>query len=126
MSDTYEFDAMISVTAKSKKVAADIVLERCLEANIAISLHEEGTLNVRRQSAENRDRGLIIDQLKAALHEAYRDSFYGDSERQELVAFHCLLDDDPVSTEQTCTQNGNKDTRQDFNEPCPYCEKGRV
>ena len=31
-----------------------------------------------------------------------------------------------VSTEQTCTQNGNKDTRQDFNEPCPYCEKGRV
>ena len=31
-----------------------------------------------------------------------------------------------VSTEQTCTQNGNKDARQDFNEPCPYCEKGRV
>ena len=52
MSDIYEFDASISVMAKSKKVAADIVLERCLEANIAISLHEEGTLNVRRESCE--------------------------------------------------------------------------
>ncbi len=58
MSDTYEFDAMISVMAGSgsREEAADKILEHfgwgITGADIAISLHEEGTLNVRGQSCE--------------------------------------------------------------------------
>ena len=49
MSDTYEFDAHISVMAglDSKAEAADKILEHCLDAGIAISLHKEGSLNIK-------------------------------------------------------------------------------
>ena len=51
---TYEFDAMISVMAESdsKEEAADKIIGHCIDVDIAISLHEEGALNVRRLSSE--------------------------------------------------------------------------
>ena len=50
MSDTYEFDAHISVMAGSdtKAQAADKILEHCLDGDIAISLHKEGSLNAKK------------------------------------------------------------------------------
>jgi len=49
MNETYEFDAHISVMAgsDSKAEAADKILEHCLDGDIAISLHSEGSLNVK-------------------------------------------------------------------------------
>ncbi len=49
--ETYDFDAGITVMAdgRTKDKAADAILEHCLEADIAISLHEAGTLNKRKR-----------------------------------------------------------------------------
>ncbi len=50
----YEFDAHVVVEwAGTKAYAADKILEHCMDADIAISLHEEGTLNVSRLSSEH-------------------------------------------------------------------------
>ena len=53
--DTYDFDAMITVMANgdTKEEAADKILEHCMEADIACSLHGEGTLNVRSLTRAN-------------------------------------------------------------------------
>ena len=54
--DTYDFDAMITVMANgdTKEEAADKILEHCMEADIACSLHGEGTLNVRSLTTEGK------------------------------------------------------------------------
>ena len=75
-------------------------------ATPAGDLHYAAFTTIERLLAERIDSALVIDQLKAALHEAYRDSFYSDSERQEKVAFHCLLDDDSASTRQEPDEKG--------------------
>ena len=43
----YTFDASVSVEAKSKEEAAELIIFHCIgrPADIAIALHEEGTLN---------------------------------------------------------------------------------
>lgn len=59
MSRTYEFDAHISVMAEgdTQAEAADRILEQCLDADIAISLHREGSLNVKKSKKHSTNRG---------------------------------------------------------------------
>ena len=47
---TYTFDASLTVEAESKEEAADKIIFHCIgrPADIAVSLHEEGTLNTKR------------------------------------------------------------------------------